>query len=146
MKIIAFVTCFGFSNVMGMTAEANISSQQCGVGETVQLVVKVTNQKEEKNLPWPTLHGDLSAFKIDKTSGVSTSSYTSIINGKITKRNDYVTQFTYNLKAIKPGTFKIGPISYSYKRFNKQLGGTSITVIFRGFDSAVSKVPLLGSK
>ncbi len=82
-----------------MSLEANISGQQCDVGETLQLIIKVTDSKQHKNLPWPVINGDMSAFKVTKTSGTTSSSHTSIINGKFTKRNDYITQFTYNLSA-----------------------------------------------
>jgi hypothetical protein len=100
-----------------------------GVGETFQLVVTVTEQKKIKDLPWPQVKGNLDAFTIAKNSGTSSGTQTTIVNGRITKQVNYVTNFTFSLTANKQGTFVIGPIIYSYGKFSKNFGSTRITVV-----------------
>ncbi|MFC1586372.1 BatD family protein [Fibrobacterota bacterium] len=112
-----------------MQAEANISAQEVGVGETLVLTVTITEQKQIKDLPWPQIQGNLDAFTMTKNSGTSSSAQTTIVNGRISKQTNYVTQFTYNLTAKKPGSFVIGPISYAYQKFRKNLGSAKVTVV-----------------
>ncbi len=119
---------FCFSESWAIKAEANISAQETGVGEPVQLTVVVTTQKKIDGLPWPTVQGQLDVFKVQKNQTTSSSSQVSIVNGRVTKNMTYVTNFTYELVPKKAGTFTIGPISYKHKDYQRNLGQTKITV------------------
>ena len=98
-----------------------------GVGEAFQLTVQVTSDDRAEGLPWPQVEG-LDKFTVAKTTGSSQSSQTTIINGKISNRTFFITNFIYTLTAAKPGTFTLGPIRYAYKTYDQNMGSASITV------------------
>ncbi len=112
-----------------LTAAASISATEVGVGETFQVQINVSETKKTSNLSWPKLGGDLSAFKVGKNSGVSSSSNTTIINGKITSVKKHVTQFVFLLTPKKAGNFTLGPITYEHGSFKRNFGFTKIKVI-----------------
>jgi hypothetical protein len=111
-----------------ITAEASISATQVGVGEGFQLTVQVTSDEKVDNLPWPVVD-NLDKFTMTKNTGTSRSSQTTIVNGRISNRNLFITHFSYTLTATKPGTFPIGPIRYVFKTFDKVLGSANVTVV-----------------
>ena len=111
-----------------MSAEASISANQVGMGEPFQLTVQITSEEKIDNLPWPNVEG-LDKFSVKKNTGTSRSSQTTIINGRISSRNQFITNFSYTLTAQKMGTYTIGPIRYTYHTFDKVLGSASINVI-----------------
>jgi BatD DUF11 like domain len=111
-----------------ITAEANISATQVGVGEPFQLTIQVTSDESVSDLPWPQVE-NLEKFTVAKNTGTSRSSQTTIVNGRISNRNLYVTHFAYTLTAQKVGTFPVGPIRYTYKNFDKALGSANVTVV-----------------
>ncbi len=129
---------------MDLQVEANISTNNASLGETIQLFVKVDVDEQVKDLPWPTVKGDLSAFTITKSTNSSSSSSTTIINGRITKRNSFITQFTYNMIANKAGTYIIGPILYNYNKFSKNLGQAQVTIIKT--EPGIKLVPTLSKR
>ena len=110
-----------------ISADASISATQVGTGEPFQLTVQVTSDEKVDNLPWPQVE-NLDKFTVTKNTGTSRSSQTSIVNGRISNRNLFITQFVYSLTATKPGTYPVGPIRYVYKNFDKTLGSASVTV------------------
>jgi hypothetical protein len=117
-----------------ITAKASVSANEVGVGEAFQITVSVSQKTgKQKDLPWPKIQGDLSAFNVNKSQGSSQSSRTTIINGKIQQSTEYVTNFTFQFTPKKLGTYNIGPISYTYndgaKPFSQNFGITRIKVI-----------------
>jgi len=111
-----------------VSAEASISANQVGVGEPFQLTVQVTSDEKSTDLPWPFVEG-LDKFTVTKKSGTSSSSQTTIVNGKISQRNLHITNFIYTLTAKSAGVFPIGPIRYAYKTYERNLGSANITVV-----------------
>ena len=130
-SILAFALCtltFALSSAHAeVSAEASLSSSSVGVGEAFQLTVQVTSDDRSEGLPWPQVEG-LDKFAVAKTTGTSQSSQTTIINGRISNRNLFITNFIYSLTASKPGTYQLGPIRYAYKTYEKNLGSASVTV------------------
>ena len=110
-----------------MSAEASITATQVGTGEPFRITVQVISDEKVDDLPWPVID-NLSPFQVAKEVGTSRSSQTQIVNGKVSQRTLFVTQFTYTLTAKNPGTYTLGPIRYSYKTFDKLLGSAGITV------------------
>jgi len=110
-----------------MTAEASITATQVGTGEPFRLTVQVISDENADNLPWPQVE-NLAPFTVAKEANKSRSAQTTIVNGKVSQRNLFVTQFTYTLTAKSPGTYTIGPIRYAHKGFDKLLGSASVTV------------------
>jgi len=123
-----------------MSAEAGLTANRAGVGETFQLKVTITNDTKINNLPWPRVKG-LEPFKVNKNTTTSSSTHTTVINGKISQSQTYVTEFIYILTPKKMGDFVIGPIFYSYKKFNKTLGSAKVTVVKT--ESGLDLVPSL---
>ncbi len=111
-----------------ISAEANISATQVGVGEAFQLTVQVTADEALENLPWPVVE-NLEKFTVAKNTGTTRSSQTTIVNGRISNRNLFVTHFSYTLTAQKPGSYPIGPIRYTFKNYDKTLGSATVTVV-----------------
>jgi hypothetical protein len=112
----------------GISAEASLSSNQVGTGEPFQISVQVVSDEKVDDLPWPTVDG-LAPFSVTKNSANSHSASTTIINGKVTQRNLFITTFTYSLVAKNPGNYQVGPIRYVYKDFDKMLGSAGVTVV-----------------
>jgi hypothetical protein len=132
---------FAFSQAHAeISAEASISSTQVGTGEPFQLTVQVTSDERAEGLPWPQVEG-LDKFTVAKNTGTSQSSQTSIVNGKISSRSYYVTNFVYSLTASKPGVFQVGPIRYAYKAYEKNLGSANITVVKQ--EAGLASIPTL---
>jgi hypothetical protein len=111
-----------------IAADASISATQVGVGEPFQLTVQVTSDEKSEALPWPQVDG-LDKFAVTKNTGTSHSSQTTIINGKISQRSLYITNFVYTLTAKAPGVFQIGPIRYAFKTYERNLGSANVTVV-----------------
>lgn len=126
-----------------LNATASLSSGQAGTGEAIQLTVQIATDEQAAKLPWPQIEG-LGNFTVTKNSGSSANSQTTIINGKISQSSVYVTNFIYTLVSNKPGTYSIGPISYSYKNFTKTLGSASITISKQ--ESGLQLVPSLSKR
>ncbi|MDB5048541.1 MAG: Oxygen tolerance [Fibrobacteres bacterium] len=126
-----------------VAAEASISSTQVGTGEPFQLTIQVTSDDKSESLPWPQVDG-LEKFTVAKSTGTTQSSQTTIMNGKISNRNLYVTNFIYTLTAQKPGTFQIGPIRYAYKTYEKNMGSANVTVVKQ--EAGLTSQPSLSKK
>ncbi len=141
--ICTIVCLFATSARAEISAEASISAKDVGVGEPFQLSVQVTADDNAANLPWPTVEG-LDKFTVAKSTGTSRSMQTSIINGRISQRNLYITTFVFKLTAQKPGTFPVGPIRYTYKDYDRQMGSASVTVTKQ--EAALNTVPTLSKK
>jgi hypothetical protein len=109
-----------------LSAEASLGSTRVVTGEAFQLTVRVVADKRE-NLPWPTVEG-LEPFTVSKTTGTSSSSQTTIINGTVSRSESYVTDFIYLLTAREAGSYTVGPIRYAHKDFERDLGRASVTV------------------
>jgi hypothetical protein len=109
-----------------LSADAALSATRVVTGEPFQLTVRVTTDKRE-NLPWPTVEG-LDAFTVSKTTGTSSSSQTTIINGTVSRSESYVTDFIYTLTAREGGNYAVGPIRYAHKDFERDLGRAAVTV------------------
>lgn len=112
------------------TADATISTNHVGTGEPFQLSVQVGVTNEDTDLPWPIVE-NLEPFTVAKGSTTAQSSETTIINGRITRRNRFITTFTYTLTAAQPGNFHIGPIRYRYANSERNLGSTTVQVVKR---------------
>jgi hypothetical protein len=110
-----------------LQAQASLSTREAGVGEPVTLTVQVQTDEKPADLPWPTIKG-LEPFTVQKTSGTSNSSSTTIINGQISSQTFYIVSYTFTLTAQKPGTYPIGPIRYTHKNFDRDLGSATITI------------------
>lgn len=110
------------------TAEASISQTEVGTGETFQIIVQVQSEKKQEATNWPELKGDLSAFTVEKSTGSSQSSQTTIINGKISQSSIYITQYTFSLKTSKPGVYTLGPISYTQDGQTQNMGSAQVKV------------------
>jgi hypothetical protein len=110
-----------------VSAEASLSASEVGVGEPFTLTVQVANDKEEE-LPWPEIAG-LDGFTVKKGSTKSTGSQTTIVNGKVTSSQYYVTTFSYTLTGKSDGTFPIGPIRYRHGSFDQNLGSATVRVL-----------------
>ncbi len=136
---------FAFSSTAyaEVTAEASLSSAQVGTGEPFQLTVQVTSDEKVDGLPWPQVQG-LEKFTVAKSTGNTQSSQTSIINGKISSRAYFVTNFIYTLTAAKPGVFQVGPIHYAYKAYEKDLGSGNVTVVKQ--EAGLTSQPSLSKK
>ncbi len=107
--------------------EGGITSNQVEVGESFQLKITVSDEKQISNLPWPDVKG-LEPFSVSKNTGTSSSSQTTIINGRVSQSKTYVTEFAYTLTAKEPGQYNIGPITYVYKDYSRNLGSVTVTV------------------
>jgi hypothetical protein len=128
---LAALTCLPFASASRagaavLSADASLSATQVLTGEAFQLRVRVSTDQREK-LPWPTVEG-LDAFTVTKTTGTSTSSQTTIINGVVSRSENILTDFVYILTARETGTFNLGPIRYAHKGFERDLGRATVTV------------------
>lgn len=110
-----------------INAEASISATQVGTGESFRVTVQVITDQKDENLPWPQID-NLTPFTVAKETNTSRSSQTTIVNGKVSQKNLFVTQFTFVLTAKTPGAYQIGPIRYVYKTYDRLLGSAGITV------------------
>lgn len=126
-----------------ISAEASISSTQVGTGEPFQVNVQVVADQKIDNLPWPQLEG-LDKFSVTKNSSTSTSASTTIINGRVSQRNLFVTSFVYSLTAKAAGNYVVGPIRYVYKDYEKNLGSANVTVVKQ--EAALTAVPSITKK
>lgn len=131
-SVLRFALCllpFYFSPLAhaDIQAEASISATQVGTGEPFRLTVQVITDQKDEGLPWPQVD-NLTPFTVAKETNTSRSSQTSIVNGKVSQKNLFVTQFTFTLTAKAPGTYQIGPIRYVYKTYDRLLGSAGITV------------------
>ena len=107
-------------------AEAGLSTSQAMVGEAVQLHVQVSSDKKE-DLPWPKVEG-LEAFTVSKNISSSSSSNITVINGAVSRSEQFITDFVFTLTPQKSGTFTVGPIRYDHRDFHKELGSAVLTV------------------
>jgi len=107
-------------------AQAGLSASQAMVGEAIQLQVQVASDKKE-DLPWPKVDG-LDAFTVTKNVSYSSSSNITVINGSVSRTEQYITDFVFTLTAQKPGSYTVGPIRYDYKDFHQDLGSASLSV------------------
>jgi hypothetical protein len=121
-----FLLLAGRVDATVLSAEASLSATQVVTGESFQLVVRVAVDQKEK-LPWPTVEG-LEPFTVTKSSGTSTSSQTTIINGSVSRSENHFTEFVYTLSAREGGTYAIGPIRFTHKGFDRELGRATVTV------------------
>lgn len=117
------------TSLFAWEAEASLSQNEVEVGETFQIIVSVRDSEKKKDLPWPDLQGDLSNFKLDKSTGASTQNRTMIINGKVTQENLTITQFVFSLTPKTAGQFRIGPILYKYNGEERNLGSGQIRAV-----------------
>jgi hypothetical protein len=139
-----FTLTFALSSAQAdVSAEASLSASQVGVGEPFQLTVQVTSDEKTEGLPWPQVEG-LDKLTVTKNSGTSHSTQTMIMNGKITNRNLYIVNFTYTLTAQKPGTYQLGPIRYTHKTYDRNLGSANITVVKQ--EAGLASQPSLSKK
>lgn len=143
MRLLFLILALAASAFAEMNAEATISATQIGTGESTRLTVQVISDERIDNLPWPQVDG-LGNFTVGKETGTSRSSQATIVNGKVSQRTLYVTQFIFVLTGKTPGTFTVGPIRYTYKDFDKQLGQTSLTVLKQ--DPGVSTVATVSKR
>jgi hypothetical protein len=109
-----------------VSADASLNASNVVTGEAFQLRVRVATNKKE-NLAWPYVEG-LEPFDVSKTTGTSTSSQTTVINGVVSRSESFVTDFVFTLKAREGGTYTIGPIVFSHKGDDRDLGRATITV------------------
>jgi hypothetical protein len=96
---------------------ASASKNRLGVNEQFSLTFSVNGSGDRFTAP------DLSSFSI--LSGPSTSSSTTIINGKVTRENTY----TYYLRTKKIGVYTIGSASIFVKGRQYRSGKVSIQVL-----------------
>jgi tetrahydromethanopterin S-methyltransferase subunit F len=115
--IFAMLGMFGYSQTNFIS---NVNRNKVGLNEQFTLTFTLNDRGEQFRPP------NLSNFSI--ISGPSTSSSTSIINGKMTRENTY----SYKLRANKKGIFTIGPASinannklYSSKKISIQVLNTT---------------------
>jgi hypothetical protein len=109
-----------------LSADAALSATRVVTGEAFRLTVRVTSDKRE-NLPWPVVEG-LDPFTVSKTTGTSSSSQTTVINGTVSRSESYVTDFVYTLTAREGGSYTVGPIRYVHNDFERDLGRAAVTV------------------
>jgi hypothetical protein len=126
-----------------ISAKANITATEVGTGEPFQINVQVVTDDKAGNLPWPEVQG-LEKFSVTKNSSTSQSSSTTIINGRVSQRNLYITTFTYSLTAKTPGNFVVGPIRYAYKEYEQVLGSANVTVSKQ--EAALTAVPSINKR
>lgn len=107
-------------------AQFGISTSQAFVGEAVQLQVQVSSDKKE-DLPWPKVEG-LEPFTVTRNASYSSSSNITVVNGAVSRNEQFITDFIYTLTPRKSGTFTIGPIRYDHKDFHQDLGSAVLTV------------------
>ena len=107
-------------------AQAGLSTSQAMVGEAIQLQVQVSSDKKE-DLPWPKVEG-LEPFTVAKNVSYSSSSNVSIINGAVSRSEQFIANFVYTLTPQRSGSFTIGPIRYDYKDFHQDMGSAVLTV------------------
>ncbi len=103
------------------TATANSTSVQAG--ETVEVTFTFIGAATGVPTPQP---GDL--LNLDLIGGPSTSTQTSIINGKMSSSKS----FTYYFRAKAPGKATIGPVQVNYKRRNYTTSPIQILVLASG--------------
>jgi hypothetical protein len=125
-----FVICLGSAPAAHAAvrgAQAALPSSQAMVGEAVQLQVQVATDKKE-DLPWPKVEG-LDAFTVSKSVSYSTNSSITVVNGAVSRTEQYITEFVLTLTPQRPGIFTIGPIRYDHKDFHQNLGSATLTVV-----------------
>ncbi len=125
---LALFATLGASRVEAVVraAQASLSSSQAMVGEAIQLQVQVSSDKKE-DLPWPKVEG-LDPFNVAKNVSYSSSSNVSIINGAVSRSEQFISIFVYTLTPTSSGTFTIGPIRYDHKDFHQDMGSAVLTV------------------
>jgi hypothetical protein len=129
-----FALCLALLAALGATraeaavraAQAALSSSQALVGEAIQLQVQVSSDKKE-DLPWPKVEG-LESFTVSKNVSYSSSSNITVVNGAVSRNEQFITDFIYTLTPQKSGTFTIGPIRYDHRDFHQDLGSAVLTV------------------
>lgn len=109
-----------------LSADASLSASNVVTGETFHLRVRVATDTKE-NLSWPYVEG-LEPFTVKRTTGTSSSSQTTIINGVVSRSNSFITDFVFELTAREGGTFTIGPIVWGHKGDERDLGKAVVTV------------------
>ena len=109
-----------------LQAEASLSTTQMATGEPFQLTVQVSTDKKEE-LPWPDVKG-LEPFTVTKNAATTSGAQTTVVNGRITRGDYFITAFTFTLTAKLPGTYTIGPIHYVHGTYDQVLGSATVTV------------------
>ncbi len=109
--ILLFVTIFSGS----LSAQVQFKAQarsSVGLGERFQLVYTINEDGEDFRLP------SIEDFSVLMGPSTMSSSSTSFVNGKFTRRKEY--SYTYILKANKKGSFVIKPakITVNGKRYS----------------------------
>ncbi len=108
---------------------ASVSKNKIGVNEQFSLTFTVNESGDRFVAP------DFSNFSV--IAGPSTSSSTTIINGKVSKENSY----TYYLRAKKVGIYTIGSASINVKGKTYRSGTSSIQVLQSTPNSSSSNSP-----
>jgi BatD DUF11 like domain len=128
LKCVLWISALAWNSAHAeMQAQASLSTREAGVGEPITLTIQVQTDEKPTDLPWPTIKG-LENFTVQKNSGTSNSSSTTIVNGQVSSQTFYIVSYTYTLTAQKPGSYPIGPIRYSHKNFDRDLGSATITI------------------
>ena len=107
----------------------SVSKNKIGVNEQFSLTFTVNESGDRFVAP------DFSNFSV--IAGPSTSSSTTIINGKVSKENSY----TYYLRAKKVGIYTIGSASINVKGKTYRSGTSSIQVLQSTPNSSLSNSP-----
>ncbi|MCS7004701.1 MAG: BatD family protein [Cytophagales bacterium] len=95
----------------------SLNTTQIGLNETLQLIVTVHNDKIKEYSNFPEIDGF-------RRGGISSSSSTNIINGKITSQQSVIQNYT----PTKQGTFEIKPFTMTVNGKQVSMKATKITV------------------
>ena len=113
---------------------ASVNKNKVGVNEQFSLTFTVNDSGDKFQAPF------FSDFTV--LSGPSTSSSTTIINGKVSKENSY----TYYLRAKKVGLFTIGSASIRVNGKQYRSSTTSIQVLKSSPKNSTNNTPLAKAK
>lgn len=115
--LLSFIFAMSFFPVFAQEMTVEIGKTEIALNEALQIVATVTNGQLSGAGGFPELKG---FTKI----GTSSSSYTNIINGKITQSQSVI----QNYKPAKEGTFQIPPFTMSINGKSVSFGGTTVRV------------------
>ena len=113
---------------------ASVNKNKVGVNEQFSLTFTVNDSGDKFQAP---IFSDFTVL-----SGPSTSSSTTIINGKVSKENSY----TYYLRAKKVGLFTIGSASIRVNGKQYRSSTTSIQVLKSSPKNSTNNTPLAKAK
>ena len=129
-KSFFFIVVFSALVAWGqLSATLEVSNHEIGIGESLVISIKVVSSKKVSGLSWPSIQSSLSGFKVSKNHNTSRSSYTNIINSKISSKTEYIHNFDFTLVPRSKGLFSIGPIIFKHQNYNKNFGSININVI-----------------